>query len=405
MIVPAGDTSAPPVVLDGIPAPITCNVSELLDGATDTVEVTTTGLGEVTLGPGDDVTVTVTDDYQPRPATLVLTKVITGDAAGQHGPIQITANCDGTTATFDIPAGVTDPAPFTIDGIAPGATCTIAEPIDGSTAAVAVSTSPALPFTVGPIPAGGTLAATITDEYTLLTGRLLVAKQVFGPAADSRGAITITVDCSDGTTASITYAPTDPLTALDVGPVPFGTTCTVTEPATGAIDDVIVDGPVFDPDAVVTIDESVEVVTVSNTYSFAPGTVELVKELDGPAAAERGTVRLRWTCDDEVTVVRDPPGPGRTGDPVRRRGAVRHDLRSRRAQQRRRLGRRRHHRLRPAERCRHGHRRRDRQGHRHQHLHPDPHRRPARREHPHRPRRAPPGHRAAHRRPATAAAP
>ena len=48
--------------------------------------------------------------------------------------------------------------------------------------------------------------------------------------------------------------------------------------------------------------------TVSNTYSFAPGTVQLVKELDGPAAADRGTVRLRWTCDDEVTVFEIPPG-------------------------------------------------------------------------------------------------
>ena len=307
MRVSAGGTSAPPVVLDGLPAPITCDVIELLDGATDDVEVMTTGTGEVTVGPGEEATVTVNDDYQPRPATLVVTKEITGDAAGQHGPIEITATCDGTTTTFEIPAGVSDPEPFTLDGIAPGVRCTIDEPVDGSSAAVVVATSPDLPLTVGPFPAGGTLATTITNDYIFLTGRLLVDKLVVGPAADARGAIRIEVNCTDGTTASITYAPTDPLTALDVGTIPFGTTCTITEPVTGAIGDVIVDGPAFDPGAVVTIDASVDIVMVTNTYSFAPGTVELVKELEGPAVTDRGTVRLRWTCDEVVTVFEIPP--------------------------------------------------------------------------------------------------
>ncbi len=310
--IPAGAAPPPPLLLAGLPAPTTCNLSELLDGATDTVDVTTTGLGEVTLAPGDDTAVVVNDDYQLRPVELVLTKVIAGDGAAQHGPIQLAVNCsDGTTDTFDIPAGATAPVSFTVDGLEPGSTCTITEPVDGSTPDVAVATAPLLPFTTDPIPAGITASEVILDDYTRNTGRLVVVKQITGAAAASRGDITLTAECSDGTTASTTYTPTDPLTALDVGPLPFGTTCTVTEPNTGAANDVLVNGPNFNPGPVVTINQSLNVVTVGNDYQFAPGTVQLVKNIDGPAAAARGTVRLRLTCDDDVHEFDIPPGnPG-----------------------------------------------------------------------------------------------
>ena len=203
---------------------------------------------------------------------------------------------------------MTNPPPFTLDGIAPAAGCTVDEPADGSTPTVAVSTSPVVPFTIGPFPAGGTLAETITDQYTALTGRLVVNKNVSGTAAGSRGDITLAVSCTDGTTNSITLPSGAPLSPLTVGPVPFGTACQVTEPNTGTAGGVIVDGPTFNPGAVVTINQPVVVVTVSNAYHIAPATVELVKQFDGPAAADRGTVRLRWTCGDQDTTFDIPPG-------------------------------------------------------------------------------------------------
>ena len=98
-----------------------------------------------------------------------------------------------------------------------------------------------------------------------------------------------------------------------MGPVPFGATCTVAEPATGATDEVIVDGPIFVPDALITIDEPIEDVTVSNTYIFAPGTLQLVKELDGPAAgdawtlsASNGSATARSPCSRSRPRTADP---------------------------------------------------------------------------------------------------
>ena len=301
LTVAAGDLAPPALDLTGIPAPATCNISEPLNGATATVTATTAGVGPLILQPGNHTTATVTNDYQPRPGRLLITKAIGGDAADQHGPIQITVTCtDTTTATFDIPAGAPSPGPFIVEPVAAGATCTIAEPANGATANVTVTTAPAVPLNTGPIPAGATVAETITNTYTPNTGRLLVAKQILGAAAASRGAITLSVACSDGTTATATYAAGDPLTAVDVGPLPFATTCTITEPATGANDAVTVDGPHFAPAATVTTDQPLQVVTVTNTYDFAPGTLELVKDIDGPAAGDRGTIRVRWTCDNDV---------------------------------------------------------------------------------------------------------
>ncbi len=256
LIVSPGDTTPqPPISVTGIPAPATCTVLEFLDGSTDTVQVTTTGLGPVALAPGANVTVPVTNDYQFRPGRLVLTKVITGDGAALHGQIVITATCGDED--FVIPAGVTDPAPFALE-VPPGSTCIINEPTDGSNALVTVSTTPDLPRTVGPFPAGGTIAASITDEYTRRTGRLVVTKNISGPAAEFRGAITLNVACGNEPTGSITIPAGAPPTPLAVGPIPLGTQCTVREPMTGAIGDVVVDGPVFSPGSVVTIDQPLD---------------------------------------------------------------------------------------------------------------------------------------------------
>jgi hypothetical protein len=273
----------------------------------------------------------------------------------------------------------------------PGTSCEIVETADGSTPSVAVTTTPTLPLTVGPAAAGGTLVASIVDEYTLLTGTLLVSKEVTGPQAGLRGLIRLEVACTDGTTAAIEFPPGAPLTDLEVGPIPFGSTCTVTEPVTGAVDDVIVDGPLFTPSAAVLIDQTLQGVSVSNSYRFAPGIVQVVKQFEGPAAAQRGSVRLRVVCDGRVELFDIPPGgvdpvtltvpnvPSRTVCQAEElnNGAVSGLTVTTTFD--------------PPQPDRGGGRRSDRHDDRDQHLHAHGHRRSARGEHPHRTRRAPTG--------------
>ena len=397
--VPAGGASPPPLVLAGLPTPATCNLSELLDGATDTVDVTTTGLGEVTLAPGDDTTVVVNDDYQPRPGELVLTKLISGDGAAQHGPIQLTATCsDGTDRNIRHPCrrGITlTRSPSRGSRLVPRAPSP-----NPSTAAL--PKSPCRPHRrcrsrPTPIPAGVTAQVVIMTSTRRNTGHLTVVKQISGPAADSRGDITLTVDCSDGTTASTTYTPTDPLDALDVGPLPFGTTCTVAEPNTGAVNGVTVDGPDFDPGPVVTINQPSQRRHRRQRLSVRPWHRRARQEHRRPSrrrSRNRPPALDLWRRDPRV---RHPTRRSWAGHPVQRRSSGRHDMPGRRAERRRRLGRQRHHQLRPADQNRHGDRRRDHHAHRHQHLHTEPDRRPARRDDPHRPRRTPPRPRAVRR--------
>jgi hypothetical protein len=249
----------------------------------------------------------------PRPGSLVITKVLEGDPS-QRGDIQIRVQCarlPGFPAgTFDqtqaIPAGV-DPEPLVFSPIPAPADCTVTEPVTGDNDAVDVVTSVPVIVRVNP---NEQLPLTLTNTYVPtdpdpVTGRLVVIKAISGPAAAFRGAVTLEVVCGDNTTVSITSPPDPPF--IDVGPVPIGTSCTITEPVTGAIGgQVDVVGPTFDPAAVVTVDGPLVGATVGNSYHFPP--VVLVKEFDGPAADQRGTVRMRLTCGAQTATITSPAG-------------------------------------------------------------------------------------------------
>src|SRR5262249_28677950 len=131
---------SPPLVIGGLPAGTTCQVTEPDNGATPAVSVTTTPdlPLTVTIGPGEKQT--VTNPCTPTSGSLIVSKVIAGSLAGQQGPVQIVATCNGTPTTFTIAAGATTPAPFAISGLPPGTTCVITEPVDGSTPTIDVTT-------------------------------------------------------------------------------------------------------------------------------------------------------------------------------------------------------------------------------------------------------------------------
>jgi Domain of unknown function (DUF5979) len=174
----------PPLAIGGLAAGTTCTITEPQDGSSPALAVTTTPALPltVTIGAGARETVTITDTYATAEGALIVVKEITGSAGGQQGAVDITATCGGTTNTFSVPAGATNPEPFTVTGLPAGISCTIAEPNDGSTPTIDVTTTPALPLTVS-VPAGEAATATITDAYAPAPASITVTKVITGDAA------------------------------------------------------------------------------------------------------------------------------------------------------------------------------------------------------------------------------
>jgi hypothetical protein len=144
-VIPAG-TPAGTVFQEytGILAGTVCTVTETANGATGTVTVDTTGSPQaITIGANGSGTANLTDTASLVPGSLVVTKTLSGSAAGQQGLIGILVGCGGGNVfAYLIPAGT--PAgdlPRVFDGIPAGSTCTIVETIDGSTSTITVTTA------------------------------------------------------------------------------------------------------------------------------------------------------------------------------------------------------------------------------------------------------------------------
>ena len=80
---------------NNIPAGSTCTITETADGATSVVTTTVIGGGNrtVDVAAGTIVPVLFTDIFTDAPGTLVVSKTISGAAAGQQGPIAILVDC------------------------------------------------------------------------------------------------------------------------------------------------------------------------------------------------------------------------------------------------------------------------------------------------------------------------
>jgi len=119
---------------------------------------------DVTIAPNGSGTASLIDTYEPAPGALVVTKTITGPAAGQQGPIGILVSCGGPPHVFAfvIDAGTAAgsvPRTFDVPG---GVTCVVAEVVDGSTSDVAGAGVGGQQVAVPP---GGAASADLLDTF------------------------------------------------------------------------------------------------------------------------------------------------------------------------------------------------------------------------------------------------
>ncbi|WAP51067.1 thioester domain-containing protein [Arthrobacter sp. ATA002] len=307
--IPANATGSIPNTVNGIPEGSACAVTEPVTGETATIEVSVDLPTAVVISAGTTATATVTNTYTERPGTLVVTKVITGEAAGNQDTVQVRVVCisDGATVLdeiFQAPAGATGQSSGRYINIPTGASCDVTEPESGATETVLVETVLPDPVT---ILAGSTVTSTLTNTYTFAPGSLTVTKTIDGAAAGQQGDIVLQVLCGpDGSvldeTVTIpagTTAP-EPATFEDL---PAGTECTVTESASGATETVLVSTVLPDPVTIPAAGGSEA--TVTNTYTFAPGTLAVIKAVTGEAAGQQGEVILQVLCGPDGSVLNE----------------------------------------------------------------------------------------------------
>ncbi len=283
-----------------LPAGTSCTVTETEDGSTSTVAVVVDPADPQTvpIPAGGTATADITDTYSPAPGSLTVTKTIDGQAAGSQGAISIHVVCDGTALTpdFKINAGTAaETTSHTYNNVPAGATCTVTEPVAGSSGTVAVDTVLSPDVTVQ---AGGVATAEVLDTYTLVPGSLTVTKTIAGPSAGQQGPIIIGVKCGDPGAARVHHRRRRDRTAVAHLPnIPAGLTCTVTEEADGSSTavGVVTTGSTQD----VKIDPNAEAsAEVTDTYSPAPGSLTVTKTIDGQAAGSQGAITLHVVCGD-----------------------------------------------------------------------------------------------------------
>ncbi|AWE41620.1 hypothetical protein DDD63_01290 [Actinobaculum sp. 313] len=249
--VSAGET----VQIDGIPAGLTCTVSEetpdggLTNSSYHWAEPTFSAQDVVTVGD-DTVSVTVTNHIAQETGLLQISKrVLPEDGVAQPGytgerafPIDYSCQLDGSgvaSGTVELADGesttVTVPA---------GATCTTSEDVptvedgDFATPAYEWTRNNIVDQTVT-VAADATASTTVENYYTVVLVPLNLTKQVvgggyLGTAADgSTHTFTITADCGAGFTYTEEVAADETVTVQ----VPRGTTCQISENADGADDD------------------------------------------------------------------------------------------------------------------------------------------------------------------------
>ena len=311
--IPAGATETDPVEYTGLLAGTSCTVTETANGSSTEIGVETVfepATGTVTIPAEDGVEVTVTNTYSVNPGSLTVSKAIAGAAAGQQGEVQIDILCrldDVTTfsTSVTIPAGTTAPEPQTFTDIPAGSACAVTESATGETDEIAVVVD--LPDTAT-IPAGGTATAAVTNTYTEKHGIITVYKNFAGPAAGSQEAVTVEVTCTlNGATVLEETFQGPPQAASPVFGrflnVPAGASCSVTELEDGSTPAILVETELPDPFTVPAGGEAEG--TVTNTYTFAPGSISVSKAIDGEAAGNQGDIVLQTVCTLDGETVLD----------------------------------------------------------------------------------------------------
>ena len=297
-VIPAGATDPGSQTYNDIPGGSVCMVVETEDGNTSTLAVLKQGSGtEVTVPPGGTATADLSDTYLT--GELVVSKTITGTAAGSQGEVTIHTVCNGTALIPDlvVPAGSAGGTYLQrYQDLIAGAACTVTEISDGSTNTVNVN--PTIDGSPVTIATDGTGTVDVTDTYTFVPGSLTVTKTIDGPSAGEQGPVTIHVDCgadvliTDFTIPAGTTSP-DPVTFNDI---PSGTMCTVTETAAGSTSTVAVT-TTGSPQEVTIPAGDEAIAEITDSYAPAPGALTVNKTIDGPAAGSQSAVTIQAVCD------------------------------------------------------------------------------------------------------------
>lgn len=295
-----GATTGGSVTVTNVSPDETCRITERLDGANREVEVTTTGLGSGLDPAGSPFTVTNT--YSLRPGSVRVVKVVDGEGAADRGDVTVAVDCtDGssTSTTWAPGDAITD---VLLTGVEDGATCTVTEPVDGSTASVDVSTT-GVPIDVD-VTAGAEAVVLVRNTYTTNAGALVVGLALRGNAEPFRDDVEVVVDC-DGREPVALEAPTGERPGpVVLAALPYGTVCEVTQPLDGDAPGIDLSSAIL-PVSTVTIDSPAALAEVVDVYTAEEGVLTVTKELAGDSD-DRGDVVLEVVCTSARTTATVP---------------------------------------------------------------------------------------------------
>jgi hypothetical protein len=218
-VIPAGATGTQTRTYEDIVAGTRCIVAETSNGRVIGVDVVVDGdEREVRIEANRTEAVRLTNTYSfvenpvPGPGVggLLVTKTVTGPAAGRQEAATIRVSCDRTVLTpdFVIAAGTAAGSISRRYDVPAGSVCTVADIVNGGSDAVPTTVSGSGQTVV--VPGGTVIGVTVTNLHgsraevaaagygagdTGAAGYLRVTKRIDGPAAGRQGTITIKVSC------------------------------------------------------------------------------------------------------------------------------------------------------------------------------------------------------------------
>jgi uncharacterized surface anchored protein len=267
--VPASASTASQSVA-GVPVGTTCTVTEPTQPAG--FRLTTPAAGQVTVGDGTTVDLTVTDAKIPY-GSFTITKQLTGSFLDGAATFTFTVDCTDDAYDQSVPivtSGASASATVTVGPIEQGVTCTVTEDPPGPG-----------PWAQGPV-AGSPVTVSATVQAVTATnsrnvGQVTITKVVTGATPPGPVDFGIGLDCTGtafDSTQTLTITPPATSASVVVGNLPVGLSCTASErtplpPGWTAAP--------LSPSTFTVPGAGAPAVTVTATNDYATGTVRLVK--------------------------------------------------------------------------------------------------------------------------------
>jgi large repetitive protein len=288
--------AAPEKTVTSLPTDASCTVTETKSGGANDTAITggTFSVGSDPAQPSEvGITNTFTTGSVQVTKTVQANGVATTAKPWNSGSFPVTLNCtrsvDGTDTAVTVPGDATRSLTSagdwktTYTDLPTGASCSVTENAAGS---VAGQPDPTVTIT-DPVTVGNGTTAAIGVTNNFAAGKLVVHKTLNGVGTSFFTTAKYSAVCTlDGYgevfTASNVAVSNPALASAEIGPIPFGSSCTVSETDTGGADAT--------PDAqTVSVDQNAatsDVTSLTFVNSFSAGTVTIVKNLTGEAAGE-----------------------------------------------------------------------------------------------------------------------